>query len=228
MKMEKSKTTGNYPHLPISLGSELLIEIPEKNIRVRNSLVGMEKGQFILAKIASNDLIGTFRSESIRAGDLQISYLHENTVYGFKAGILNIVSSPARLFFLAYPKKIEELSARGGSRFECVLPATSMLGNELVSIVIVDISKEGCQCILRTPVAKDSLRYSLVQVNKKIEISVQFPGSERMSMIGGRIRSFAQAVDKVRLGIRFEELALKESAEFENFISLVSECKTSG
>src|SRR3972149_1160646 len=97
----------SFPLLPISLGSELLIEVPDKNLRVRNSFVGMEKGQFILAKIASNDLIGTFRSESIRAGELQISYLHDNTVYGFRAGVLNIVSSPARLFFLAYPRKIE-------------------------------------------------------------------------------------------------------------------------
>ena len=215
----------SFPLLPISLGSELLIEVPDKNLRVRNSFVGMEKGQFILAKIASNDLIGTFRSESIRAGELQISYLHDNTVYGFRAGVLNIVSSPARLFFLAYPRKIEELNSRGGFRYECVLPATSMLGNELVSIVIVDISREGCQCILRAPITKDSLLYNLMQVNKKIDISVRFPGSEKISMINGRIRSFAQAADKIKIGIKFEELAAKERAEFEGFINLVSECK---
>ena len=77
----RSNQTDAYPHIPLALGYELLIEILELNLRIKNHLVGLEKGSFILTKISANDLLGIFRSESIKKSDIHLSYVYENEVY---------------------------------------------------------------------------------------------------------------------------------------------------
>ena len=72
----------NLPNIPLSLGGELLFEVSNMNLRIKTSLVGMEKGTFLLTKLSSSDLMGTFRSHSVRQNPSTISYLHDNVVYG--------------------------------------------------------------------------------------------------------------------------------------------------
>lgn len=225
MEKQSSGVIDVVPHLPVPLGTELLIEIMKLSLRLKNSLVGMEKGLFVLTKTSANDLVGTFRSESIRESEINISYFHDNTVYGFKSEVLNVVSTPAKLFFLTYPKKIEEIRMRHSCRYECVLPATTMLGNEIVSMVIIDISNEGCQCIIKTSVAKKDALAAIIQINKVIDMMVLFPGAERKCKIKGRIRAVGQDLDRIKLGLLFEEMQNDARGEFNNFIALISEFK---
>lgn len=222
--MELQAFTKGEPHpsIPVPIGGELMAEIPNMKLRLKISLVGMEEGQFLIAKLSPNDLLGTFRSESIRERDIRMSYLQGDKVYGFETQVLNVVSSTSRMFFVSYPKKVEHVRTRESSRYDCMLPAMTMIGHEIAEMVIVDISKDGCQCIIRPSFSRDDSMYGHLGVDKKIDMRVQFPGSEYKRNLAGKIRTVSVDVDKIMLGVRFDEMAPEVAAEFHKFLSLMS------
>ncbi|MBI2399865.1 MAG: flagellar brake protein [Deltaproteobacteria bacterium] len=215
--------TGFIP-FHLAAGSEVLLEIEALKLRIKCLLVGFETGQYIIIRLSSKDLIGNFRSEQVKSGNLFVRYLYQGAVYGFKAEVLNVVSTPAKIFFLSYPAKIEEYIMRERDRFDCVLPAGTMLDNEIIDMVIIDISGEGCQCVIKTATGKNAL-YNQMQVNKMLDIRVQFPGKEGTYRLPGRIRNLSKAQDRITLGVKFEGLAEAASERIKEFISLVTSAR---
>lgn len=210
-------------HVPfhLAVGAEVLLEIEALKLRIKCALVGFETGQYIIIRLSSKDLIGNFRSEQVRGGQLLVRYLYQGAVYGFRTEVLNVVSTPAKLFFLSYPTKIEEYVTHQRDRFDCVLPAGTMLDNEIIDLVIIDISDEGCQCVIKTSSARSAL-YNHMQVNKMLDIRVQFPGKEGTWRLPGRIRNMSKGQDRIVLGVKFEGLAPAASERIKEFISLVA------
>ncbi len=213
-----SRGQGTYPGIPLPLGGELLAEFAETNQRIKFSLVGMERGQFIIAKIYSNDLIGTFRSESLKARSIELSYLDDEKVYGFSSEILGVVSSPARMFFMSYPKEIRMVKRRSGKRFDCILPAMTMIGQEILSVVIMDISRDGCQCVIRD-LKRDNPVYDAIQVDKRIDLKVKFTDTGKTASINGAMRTVTRDDDRVVLGVMFLDVSPAVKAELDQFIT---------
>ncbi|MCC6502045.1 MAG: flagellar brake protein [Deltaproteobacteria bacterium] len=213
-----------YTPFHLAIGSEVLIEIEALKLRIKCTLVGLETGQYIIIRLSDRDLVGNFRSEHIKSGQLLVRYLYQSAVYGFRAELLNVISTPAKIFFLSYPSKIEEYVMRERDRFDCVLPAGTMLDNEIVDMVIIDISTEGCQCVIKAAAGRGEL-YNYMQVNKVLDISVQFPGKEGIYRLSGRVRNLSKGADKITLGVKFEGLAPAASERIKEFISLVSSAR---
>jgi hypothetical protein len=209
--------------LPITLDAELLIEIIDLKLRIKSMLVGMEHGQYVIAKIFEKDLMGRFRSEDVTRSPLIVGYTHDDVVYGFRTRVLNVVSLPAKLFFMKYPDKLEKLSVRKKLRHECELEAQAMLSNDIVDVLIVDISKEGCQCEIKIRGSGDEALYGMVQVDKKIGLMVRFPGTERGCNLHGVIRYGSKDADRIRLGVVFENVPDEVRAGLEGFISSIQE-----
>lgn len=216
-------SNSGYIPFHLNVGSEVLLEVEALKLRIKCLLVGFETGQYIIIRLSPKDLIGSFRSEQLKSSQLLIRYLYQGAVYGFRAELLNAVSSPARLLVLSYPAKIEEYVMQR-ARYECVLPAGTMIGNEIIDMVIVDISNEGCQSVIKTTPAKQSL-YNHMQVNKVLDIRVQFPGKEGTYKLSGRIRSISKGADRITLGLMFEGLAPVVAERIKEFISLVTSAK---
>ena len=84
--------------LPFVFGTEVLIELAGLKLRIKSSVVGMEKGRYLIVRISDQDLIGSFRSELVKEGPMVLRFLHDNIIYGFSTGILAVVSAPAKLF----------------------------------------------------------------------------------------------------------------------------------
>lgn len=215
---EKAKTI-----LPISLGTSLLVEITSLKLRIKSVMVGMEHGRYIIVRISEQDLIGNFRSEAVIDSPMVIRYMHNGIIYGFKTGVLNVVSQPAKLFFVKYPDSVEEFSVRGRSRYECVLPASTMFANDIVDMIIVDISREGCQAMIKVSEPRRDELYGLIQVNKKIGMRVQFPGSDGKYDLTGTIRNVGKEPEKIILGVLFEGFAPATKERLDKFIALMSE-----
>lgn len=208
--------------LPIAVGSEILVEFVNLNLRIKSVLVGLDHEQFILAKISQNDLIGTFRSEAIRVTPVIVRYLYKGIVYGFNTETINIVSSPEKLLFFAYPKKIDETRPLASDRLECRLPGVTMLGNEIVEMLVVDISKDGCLCVIKAAGAKGEALCKLIQVNKPIEVKMQLPATQEKLAVAGRVRNMSKGADRITVGVMFDEAGGEVKAKIAAFISLIS------
>lgn len=109
--MDALNRQNNDPHraltLPSVFGTEVLIELAALKLRIKSSVVGMEKGRYLIVRISDQDLIGSFRSELVKESPMTIRFLHNNIIYGFSTEIIAVVSSPAKLFFVTYPEKID-------------------------------------------------------------------------------------------------------------------------
>ncbi|MBI5826778.1 MAG: PilZ domain-containing protein [Deltaproteobacteria bacterium] len=219
---------GTPVHLPVTLGTELIAEIVNLNLRIRSVLAGMDGGRFLLIKLSPNDLMGTFRSEMVTRSPVIVKFQYKDTVYAFNSEVLNIVSNPCKLMFLAYPAKVEEFKVWPDSRHECVLPAMAMLDNEILEMVIIDISREGCQCFIKAPGARGEALNALIHVNTDLDIRAQFPGTEERFRFTGKVRNISRDVDKIKIGVMFEKISPEVKAKIDGFIALISEIKTKG
>lgn len=224
MHQTANTNTNGAQHLdlPITLGTGLIIEIVNLKQRIKSQLVGMEHGKYLIVRVSEKDLIGNFRSDHVKDSPMIVRYLHNGTVYGFSSSILNIVSTPAKLFFVTYPSKIDEFTVLSNSRHECILPALTMIGNDFVEMVILDISKQGCLCMVKTADPNDERLYGAVQVNKTIDIKVQFPGAEGKFGLVGKIRNVSKDVGKILLGVQFDNIPPDLRAQLDGFLSLRS------
>ncbi|MBE9531904.1 MAG: flagellar brake domain-containing protein [Proteobacteria bacterium] len=222
-----SKYNISQVRVPLSLGSEILIQISNLNLRVRSVLVGMEHEKFILAKIFPRDLVGNFRSESIKESPIEIMYLNEDTVYQFHTKILSAISEPERLYFFDYPKIIEERGLCNKTRHGCFVPAQTMLVNNIVEMVILDFSNEGCLCAIDTATDKGSKLYMEIQVDKRIEIIVNFPVTNESLKLPGIIRNISKEDDRIKVGILFDGADPAVMAKVADFVSIVQTVQVS-
>lgn len=225
---QADRSAGTPVHLPITLGAELIAEIVNLNLRIRSVLTGMDGGRFLLIKLSPNDLMGTFRSEMVTRSPVIVKFQFKDAVYSFNSEVLNIVSNPCKLMFLAYPSKVEELKVRPDSRHDCVLPAMAMLDNEIIEMVIVDISREGCQCFIKASGARGEALNAMIHVNTGLDIRAQFPGTEERFRFTGMVRNISKDVDRIKIGVMFEKISPEVKAKIDGFIALISEVKAKG
>lgn len=212
-------------HLPITLGTELLIELVDFKQRIKSSLIGMENNRYLIVKLSSKDFDAGFTPEAVKQSPMIIRYLFRGSVYGFKTSVLHTISEPSRLVFVTYPQKIEEFNVRNNPRYQCILPAEIEYNGEAVEMVIVDISQKGCRCVVRTHSVKNREQfYSFIDIDREIGINVQFPGVEDKLRLASRVRNINKDNDRVIFGVLFEETEEEAAGKrLDSFISLISE-----
>ncbi len=199
-------------------GTELIIEIMKLNQRIKSVYVGKDDKNFLIVKLSPNDLIGTFKSEVVVKSPVDVKFQYKDAIYGFNTDILNIISNPCKLMFIAFPKKIEEFKIHPNLRHECNLAALAMLNNELIDMVIVDINKEGCQSVIKVPSSKKGeVLCNLISVDTILEVTTQFTGTDRVRF-AGRVRNISKDVDRIKIGMSFEELPPEVRTKIDVFI----------
>ena len=208
--------------LPITIDDDLIIEIVDLNLRIKSMLVGMEHGDYVIAKINANELIGRFRSADVMESPMVVGYGHKETIYNFSTTVVGVVSSPAKLFFLKYPEKIDSVSTREMARHGCEIEAQAMFGNDLVELSLVDVSRNGCQCVIKPRSIKEAALYGMFQVNKKMDIVARLPGTEGGCDLKGVIRNVGKDVESITLGVRFEGVPLESRLRLDGFISNIA------
>ena len=211
-------------HLPITLGTELLVEIADLKLRTKSSLIGMENSSYLIIKLSSQDFEAGLADEKGGSGELIVRYLFKGSVYGFKTRLLKVLTEPDRLAFVSYPAKIEEFNVRHNPRYECILPAETIFGDETVELVIVDISMKGCRCVIRTSTVTDRDRlYSSIDIDRVIPMRIDLPGVEEKVGMKGRIRNINKDHDRVIFGVLFDEPDEKAEETLGRFVSLMSD-----
>ena len=215
-------------HIPLSLGSEFVVELSGLNLRIKCVFVGMDTGRFIVAKLSPNDLIGVFRSDTVTKSPIKVTYQHKDVIYAYGGEILNVVSNPTKLMFISYPEKVEELKVNPQTRLECALPSVVMLANDFVDMVIADISADGCQGVIKPPGAGAQTLSALIQVNKAMDIRTQFPGGNETFSFTAKVRNVSNDVDKISIGMVYAEMPQEAKGKLLGYIARLGEQKKKG
>lgn len=209
--------------IPIAVGTEVLVELSDLDLRFKSTLVGMEQGRYLIVKVTHNEIAGHFRDESVTSSPVVIRYLYRGSVYGFGTSVLNAVSKPARLFFLAYPEKVEEQNIRTDERYGCILSSELSLPEGSVEMMLVDISRGGCRCMVKTAGSdKPEGLFTELNMNKEIRFKVRLPGLDAEVDLEGCIRNINKDQERLSFGVRFKDLAQGAKSNLDKFISIVS------
>lgn len=211
-------------HLPITLGTELLVEIVSLKLRTKSVLVGMEHSGYLIMKLSSQDFEAGLSGEKIRESPLVVRYLFRGSVYGFKTQLLRMIAEPARLAFVSYPTKIEEFNVRNTPRYECILPAETRVGADPVELVIVDISHRGCRCAVKASTVPDrEALYSFVDIDREVSLLIHLPGADERLSVKGKIRNINKDRDRVIFGVLFDDMESEADETLNRFISLIAD-----
>jgi c-di-GMP-binding flagellar brake protein YcgR len=229
MTEHKIKNLEPNTYLPISVGTELLVEITDLKLRLKSELIGIEDEEYLLIKLSHHDPDGGFNDDAIAKSPVIIKYAYRGSVYGFKTDILNIVSIPAHLAFVSYPKQIEEHNIRASSRFDCVLPAEGIFDGTSAELIITDISVNGCRCVILTSLIMNRKKlYEVLNMDSTMELELQFPGMKDKLRLPGIIKNINKDSEEIMCGVKFEKVPKKTEKNLENFIKMLESISHSG
>ena len=218
-----------HTYLPISVGTELLIDITDLKLRLKSELVGIEDEEYLIVKLSHHDPEGGFDDDTITKSPIIIKYAYKGSVYGFKTEVLNIISTPARLAFISYPEEIEEHNVRASSRFDCVLPAEGIFEGTSAELIITDISVNGCRFVIITSLVMHKKKlYEVLNMDSAMELDLQFPGMKEKLRLSGVIKNINNDSEEIMCGVMFDKMPKKTVTNLEKFIKMLSTVSHTG
>jgi c-di-GMP-binding flagellar brake protein YcgR len=219
-------TRKNIDHLntgkriSLELGTQLEIEIGGVLPRFKSSLVGIEPDEYLIIKCPEAAPPDSVKDKLFRGNQIVIRYLFKGTVFGFQSQLVQTISTPKRLLFVEYPRKIEEYDLRSDKRIDCFLPAKIEIKDEVKNGAILDISEGGCHYQINMSKGEE---VPSVQIGELISLRCQFPGAEAEQLVSGKIRNFSRHQQKIAIGVGFHEIAPEVQNIIAQYISTVKE-----
>jgi len=199
----------------------LQIQIQGYPNRLKSYLVGREEGRYLILKMPS--VVGNPEKIFAKDKELTVRYVHQGSVFGFRAPIMLTILDCFNVIFIHFPKAIEDYNLRTHKRFECSLPArleviTRHKDRQLrFKGIIGDISKGGCKATITLQElewVKEPLKIQSV-----IEIYLALPGVEGELFLQGAVRSMIQDDKGLALGVQFVDLSGKSQTQLEKFLA---------
>ncbi len=199
----------------------LQIQVQGYPNRLKSYLVGREEGRYLILKMPS--VVGNPDEIFAKDKELTVRYVHQGSVFGFRAPIILTVLDRFNVVFIHFPKAIEDYNLRTHKRFECTLPArleviTRHQNRQLrFKGIIGDISKGGC----KTTITMQELEWvkEPLKIQSVIEIYLALPGIEGELFLQGAVRSMIQDDKGLALGVQFVDLSGKSQAQLDKFLS---------
>lgn len=180
---------------------ELQFTLPS-NVRIRTTLVGYEKGKYLIIRQPESRQYYDVMTEG---NVVVMRFLLEGEAgecVACKAPIKSLVSFPARLLFIEYPTYVENRSLRSKQRIATHILARMSPKNspdELHDGVVCDISPAGCKLRFH---ADEMVR----GVNKiPIVITIQKPGSEEALQLNGKVMNQRREDGTIGVGVLFTD-----------------------
>ena len=185
--------------LPIDVGAHLHVQVGQSSRRLESVFVGSRAGRYLIVS-APRGLGG--RAPAVGTPVI-VRYLHQGNAYGFKAGVLEAVSSPEPLWFLSHPRQMETFHLRAYPRVNCLLPARLILDDRVMDGSVVDISRTGA----RHRVSRgEGMTVLTDRIGRSAVLEVQLPGVDGYTRLPGHLRNVDISRDQVSLGVDFGEL----------------------
>ena len=205
------------PHVEGEFGTEIQLEIDGVASRLQTQLIGIDTDRILIVKTPTMSQIGGINVKLFAGNRVIVRYVFEGVVYGFETAIVEAISSPLRLLFLAYPKLVTARTIRSNPRINTSLPARLKAGETGADGTVTDISISGCQLEMR----RDHLPATAkLDVDTDVELTLQLPGVGGDFQIRGKLRSVRAGERKLEAGISFGELEEQVQLAIDAYVKL--------
>ena len=205
------------PHVEGEFGTEIQLEIDGVASRLQTQLIGIDTDRILIVKTPTMSQIGGINVKLFAGNRVIVRYVFEGVVYGFETAIVEAISSPLRLLFLAYPKLVTARSIRSNPRVNTSLPAKLKAGETGADGTVTDISISGCQLEIR----RDHLPATAkLDVDADVELMLQLPGVGGDFQICGKLRSLRTGERKLEAGISFGALEEQVQLAIDAYVKL--------
>ncbi len=201
----------------MQIGTTLEIQIEESDKRLKSELFAVEEGKYLIIKLSPFQSLGNAVKLVYEGTPLVIRYILKGTMFGFKSKIMYVMVEPAKLIFIEYPKKIENQDLRAHKRIDCYLPAKVRIEDNSIEGTITDISRKGCQLLVKTSKITNCST-QLLEVDNEIGVIFQLPEVAKLS-ITGKQKNIRKDKDNVYIGILFSDLSIEEQEILYGFLS---------
>jgi hypothetical protein len=194
-----------------NLGLRLEVQLLVNSaFRIRAELVGFEKRQYLLLRIAATEpaLPKTMLSQQTGLICRFVVEAEQGRVYAFKSEILNVISHPYRLLVIRYPEVAQYLSLRSDKRNPVRIPVKIQLAaGEQIEAELLDLSVKGGLLAL-SPEAP--------LIGRGEQLSLLLP--DTLPTVAAMVKRSTRPSGTVRLGLEFfQALPL---ASFERLMQL--------
>jgi c-di-GMP-binding flagellar brake protein YcgR len=185
----------------LEMGLSVQLKLEGIGFPLQSSFVGMENDEFLIIK-APPQFTG-IKYKMVPGVEIVVRYLYHGTVYGFQTKLIDVITQPARLLFLEYPKIIEHHDLRQQVRAHSLFPAVIRIKEHTNSGVIIDISKHGCRCHI---LQSRTEHLPPAQIDDEISLTCKFPGVEGDHEILGIIRNLKRSRKELIIGLQFTKI----------------------
>ena len=187
--------------LDITLGARVVLQIVGVGKKFATEFVGMERGKFILLRLPPQQGL---RQVLTVDETVTIRYMHDQSLlFGFTSSVVAVITSPAPLLFLSYPKTVEVLSLRRHQRVNCLVPIVTYFEGEEYCGQVLNISNSGCMFLVDNAEDAPPPPYA---VEDEIFCQFRMPGAENDLYARGLVKNIGKFKGKQSIGVEFQDM----------------------
>lgn len=201
--------------LEVVPGKEVIVRVPGLKQSYRGKIVGFDPFDFIIAKVR---LPSNVRNDLAFGGQLVMKYVHKGTIYGFKASVQNVVTSPSSLVIFDYPDMIEKLDLRQTSRHKCSIDAVLHTTDDEVDCLVVNVSESGCKISARAG-SRSILTNTKVDDALIVSMNLGKAGELKLAVA---VKNIFREKGIVYFGCMFLDISKQEMATINTYLDKLS------
>ena len=165
----------------------------------KSSIVGMERGKYLIIKTPAIAGVGT---KLFKKNHIVVRYLSDGVLFGFHCTLIALLKDPFHLSFLSYPEIGDAINLRKHDRISCLLPGELQVGEWKHKCITSDIGVGGCRTALN--MSKEDNR-NPIRVGESVQLLIQAPDANDSIHVTAIARSISLAEKNVIIGLQFEK-----------------------
>lgn len=196
----------------LEMGTRLNLQIKPDDVPLCADFIGMETDKYIIvtAPHASPACIARLLQED----QISASFFNKETALVFETRVLTMISDPARLLFLEYPKTVQLQDRRAQKRMSCLLPARIGIRSEERQGSVVNINKRGCRCRIENQ--DEAAGYP--DLHEQLALHLRLPEMDDEVELRGDVRNISHYAHLTCLGILFQQHSLETQKALSQYI----------
>ncbi|MGR3178500.1 MAG: PilZ domain-containing protein [Candidatus Anammoxibacter sp.] len=216
----KHKSQASAVRLAIEMGTAMQLQIIGVGTRFKSSLVGMEAGQYLIAKMPMIIDEG-FEKRCIKNIGVEVdcNYVYKGSVFGFQSNLLDIILNPAKLIVIRYPLQVSEHNRRSTERLSCILPGKIKLGTNTLDVTIKDLSLTGALVSIVEDTKEKTDLITLFARTGMFEFEVLLPRESKAFLIPAACKDSRKNGSVREMGLQFCNVSQDVLFRIDQFFS---------